>query len=137
MAYQKPDMKAREFLTKINDEIRRFFVRKTFVERNSMYPLLLLTSLVNVIVGAAELLLGLRFILELFAANQATPFVAWIYSSSHTLLEPFRGIFPTEAIGGGSVFDFSTLFAILIYALIGYFLTSVLVWSDTTSAHRA
>lgn len=76
-----------------------------------------LTFLINTVFGIALLVLGLRFILKLFAARPA-PFVRWVYDSSQPLLNPFFGMFPSPVIEGGSIFEFTTLFAILIYALV-------------------
>lgn len=78
----------------------------------------LLKSLVNLIVGVVVVLLGLRFILRLFSANPNNGFVEWIYNSSSEIMGPFRGIFPSANIEG-SIFEFSALFAILIYGIIG------------------
>lgn len=78
----------------------------------------LLKGLVNLILGVAVALLGLRFILRLFSANSTNEFVGWIYNSSDIVLGPFRGIFPNANIEG-SVMDFSALFAMLVYGIIG------------------
>lgn len=79
----------------------------------------LAVNLVNFFVGIVEVFLGLRFILRLFSANPSNGFVSWIYEMSGELLQPFRGIFPTTEIAEGIVIEFSTLFAMLIYALFG------------------
>lgn len=75
-------------------------------------------SLVNLFVGTVEVILGLRFILKLFGANSGTGFVAWVYEMSRPLLDPFRGIFPAQVFENRYVLEFSTLFAMIIYALI-------------------
>lgn len=80
---------------------------------------LLATNLVNIFIGAVETILGLRFLLRLFSANTSNGFVSWVYEMSNSLLEPFRGIFPTRIFENSIVIDFTTLFAMLIYALIG------------------
>ncbi len=80
---------------------------------------LLATNLVNIFVGAVETILGLRFILRLFGANPDNGFVSWVYEMSGTLLEPFRGVFPTKVFENDIVIDFTTLFAMLVYALVG------------------
>ncbi len=82
----------------------------------------ILSYLINLTISLVELALGLRLILRLFGANPATPFVQWVYDTSAPLLDPFRGIFPTRVLEGGFVFEFTTLFAMIIYALLGYFL---------------
>ena len=79
----------------------------------------LAVNLVNLFVGAVEIFLGLRFVLRFFSANPDNAFVSWIYEMSGALLQPFRGIFPVTEIANGIVLEFSTLFAMLIYALFG------------------
>lgn len=78
----------------------------------------ILNWLVNIILGIVAVLLGLRFILKLFSANASNDFVDWVYRTSGDILAPFRGIFPAENING-FVIEFSTLFAMLVYGLIG------------------
>jgi YggT family protein len=89
----------------------------------------IIIGLVDFFIGLVELLLGLRVILRLFAANPDSPFVHWIYATSGTVMAPFRGIFPTEVIHrGGYVLDISAIFAMIVYAVIGYLIVSLLGW---------
>lgn len=84
------------------------------VDRN-----LLAARLVRYITGVIIALLALRVVLLLLGANQASPFVALVYALSGVFAWPFYGIFSYEPSYGQSTFDISSLFAILIYALIG------------------
>lgn len=84
-----------------------------------------LSWLIHLAVGIAEAILALRIVLRLFDANPLTPFVHWIYTTSETLLFPFRGVFPSGVIGRGYVLDFTALFALIIYAIAGAFLVFV------------
>lgn len=84
------------------------------------------TNLLNFFIGAVEAILGLRFLLKLFGANASNGFVDWIYEMSSVLLEPFRGIFPSRVFDNQNVLEFNTLFAMLIYAVIGLFLIWVI-----------
>lgn len=86
----------------------------------SFSPASIASSLVQFSVGALELLLGLRFILRLFSANQSAPFVTWIYSSSQIFLSPFKDIFPTTVLDQNFVIEFTTIFAIIVYAVASY-----------------
>lgn len=86
----------------------------------------LITKLVDVFVGLVILLLGLRVLFRLFDANVGAGFVQWVYDTSDVIMAPFRGIFPSATIEPGNVLDVSALFAILIYAILGYLLTSFL-----------
>ena len=65
------------------------------------------------------LLVGLRFLLELFAANPAAPFVQFVYRLSAGLMAPFYAVFPTQRIQG-SVFDWSALLAMVVYGLVAW-----------------
>lgn len=84
------------------------------------------TSLLNIFVGAVEAILGLRFILKLFGANENAGFVSWVYEMSSGLLDPFRGIFTTRVFENRYVLEFSTLFAMLIYALIALLIIAII-----------
>lgn len=84
-----------------------------------------LERLINILVGIATVFLGLRFILKLFGANPNADFVSWIYSMTLPLLEPFRGAFPSPTVEEGFIFEFSTLFAIIIYLLIGWLIVEL------------
>lgn len=64
------------------------------------------------------MLLGLRFVLRLFGANQQNSFVSWTYDTSGEILGPFRTIFPKQQIYESFVIEFSTVFAIIVYGLL-------------------
>lgn len=84
-----------------------------------MRPTLYLSRLIHLIIGLAEIILILRIIFRLFAANPTASFVHWTYTTSGTLLEPFRGIFQASVIDKSYVLDFTALFALIIYGLLG------------------
>jgi len=84
------------------------------------------TGLVNVFTGLVEGFLGFRFLLKLFGANAENGFVSWIYDMSAVLLEPFRGIFPAQVFENRYVLEFSTLFAMLVYAIIALLLVALI-----------
>jgi uncharacterized protein YggT (Ycf19 family) len=79
----------------------------------------LLKSILNIILSIIGTFLGLRIILKLFGANDSAEFVNWIYETTIPLIQPFENIFRTVRIDGRFVIEFSTLFAILVYGLIG------------------
>lgn len=66
------------------------------------------------------IVLGLRVFLLAASANPSTPFVNFIYNTSTTFLQPFRGIFPSKPVGETGYLDVAALFAMIIYALIGW-----------------
>jgi uncharacterized protein YggT (Ycf19 family) len=78
-------------------------------------------SLVHFFVVVTELLLLLRVFLRFFSFNPNASFVHWCYTSTATLLEPFRGIFPSyNVVHRGWIVDYVALFAMAVYALAGY-----------------
>ncbi|MBW3569270.1 YggT family protein [Candidatus Parcubacteria bacterium] len=79
----------------------------------------ILSTLVNIFVGIAAVILGLRVFFRLFSANTGNAFVSWIYDTSDTLMAPFRGIFPPATLEGGIVLDVSAIFAIIMYLVFG------------------
>ncbi len=87
---------------------------------------LLAINLVNVFLSVVEVALGLRFILKLFGANPNNDFVSWLYSMTSVLLDPFRGIFPTKVFENKYIFEFVTLFAMLIYAMLALLIIAVI-----------
>ncbi len=95
--------------------------------------LLILVNFVFTIIG---LLLGLRIVLRFFGANPNTPFVAWLYETSDSLLAPFAGIFPVTRIDGGFVIDFPAVFAMIVYAFVGYLIIEVVAMLAFRSEER-
>lgn len=83
-------------------------------------------SLLNFFIGLVEAILGLRFALKLFGANSGNGFVSWVYEMSDVLLEPFRGIFSAKVFENRYVLEFSTLFAMLMYALIALIIIALI-----------
>ena len=79
-----------------------------------------IAGLVSFVATLVEGLLALRILLKLFGASTGAPFVAWVYETTQPLLNPFSGMFPTPQISGGFVLEFSSIFALMVYAFIGY-----------------
>lgn len=86
----------------------------------------ILTKVIYGVFALAELFLGLRLVLKLFAANADNGFVGWVYETSGAILDPFRGIFPTQVFKNAYVLEFSTLFAMIIYAVIAMLIIYVI-----------
>ncbi len=80
---------------------------------------------INFFLAVAELLLALRVALRFFNGNPDATFVHWAYTSTQTLLEPFRAVFTsTDVLNRGWVVDYVALFAMAVYAAAGYLLMS-------------
>ncbi|MDQ3018831.1 MAG: YggT family protein [bacterium] len=76
-------------------------------------------AVVYYVLNVIEALLLIRFILKLLGANNASGFTSGIYAITEPFVLPFRGIFPTPT-ASGSVLEWSTIIAMIIYALIAY-----------------
>lgn len=79
--------------------------------------------LIYYFLGALEILLAFRLILKLAGANTYSGFVSMIYIISGIFIMPFQGIFRAAYAPGAtvtSVFEPSTLVAIVVYAVIAW-----------------
>lgn len=79
-----------------------------------------LINAVYYLIGALEILLGLRLILRVSGANTDNVFASFIYNLSEPFVAPFSTLFvsPT-AEGSRYIFDVNLLVAMLVYALLG------------------
>jgi len=69
--------------------------------------------------GVIEVLIAIRFVLKLLGANVAAGFVQFVYGLSGVFMAPFSTIFGAPRVSG-SIFEWSALVAIAIYALIAW-----------------
>jgi uncharacterized protein YggT (Ycf19 family) len=87
---------------------------------------------------ACTVILAMAFFLELFNANESTPFVEWVYRATDRIMKPFRGIFPPVEGESGSVFDPALLFGIFMYWLLAVAMQALVGWIDRKiAAQRA
>jgi hypothetical protein len=84
------------------------------------------TQLVWLVFGILEALLALRFVLKLIGANPASPFAVALYGFTNLFLFPFTGLVGTPA-AGDMVLEFTTVIAMVVYALIGWGLERI-IW---------
>lgn len=86
------------------------------------------------IAGLLEILLGLRFMLKLIAANPDSGFAAFIYGITGPFIAPFASLIGTP-MSGGIILEVTTLIAMAIYALIFWGIAHVLqIVADRPSA---
>jgi hypothetical protein len=71
------------------------------------------------ILAVIEILLAFRVTLKAFGANPLSPFTTLVYALSNPLAYPFSGILPVS-VYGNSAFEWSTIIAAIVYALIAY-----------------
>ncbi len=84
------------------------------------------------ILGVIEVFLGLRLLLRFMGANPNSPFADFVYNVSYIFAAPFLTLFGNTDVGG-SVLEWSTAFAMLIYWLIALGIVKVLQLSKPAS----
>lgn len=102
----------------------------------STKPLYRGTQIVWYLVGLVEVLLAFRFLLKLFGANSGAGFTSFIYTVSSPLTIPFTSVFGISRVEG-SLFEWTTLLAMLVYLLIGWGITKLLLMGKTVSTSEA
>jgi hypothetical protein len=77
------------------------------------------TQLIWLFLGILEALLALRFLFKLIGVNEANAFASFLFGLTSIFVAPFASLIsaPTTA---GMTFEFTTLIAMIIYALIGW-----------------
>lgn len=99
-------------------------------------PMLMPIKLVvNALLGLVQFVLGFSFLLKLFGAREAAPFVKWLYATAEPLLHPFQGMFPASRVDG-LVIDFTILFAFFAYQFLGYLVVSLIDYTDYLNMSR-
>jgi uncharacterized membrane protein len=83
------------------------------------------SGIVGIILIMLEILLGIRFVLHLIAANPDSGFVIFIYGITGVFVAPFTGIVGTPA-SGGTTLEVTTLIAMAVYALFFWVVVRVL-----------
>lgn len=94
-------------------------------------------ELIYLLFAAICVLLILRIVLKVLAANTAVAFTGFVYGFTNLLMAPFQGLLPTWA-SGRTVLEGSALIALLVYAAIGWLLArlvSIMFLRDVTVAH--
>lgn len=67
-----------------------------------------------------EILLGLRILLKLIAANPESGFTRFIYGVTRPVVAPFSNIVAMPTAANGATLDLSSLLAILVYLLLSW-----------------
>jgi uncharacterized protein YggT (Ycf19 family) len=81
-------------------------------------------QIVALFFGVLEVLIAIRVVLKLLAANPVAEFSSFVYTFTEPFVAPFQGVFPTPA-GLGSVLEISSILAIIVYALLGKLATRI------------
>jgi YGGT family len=102
----------------------------------STKPLYRGTQIVWYVLGVLEAILLFRFLLRLFGANPAAGFTDIIYTLSYPFVLPFQAVFSATRVSG-SVFEWTTLLAMLVYWLLAIGILRLLVMSKSVSTPEA
>jgi hypothetical protein len=94
------------------------------------------TQIVWYIAGILETLLVFRFFLKLFGANPNAGFTDFIYSVTHVFAAPFLNVFRVTRVEG-SVFEWTTLLAMLVYWLVAVGVIKIFLMSKSVSTPEA
>lgn len=79
-----------------------------------------LTGVISWVAAAVEVLLAFRFGLLLLGANPEAGFVDVVYWASGPFMSPFDAVFGVTETRIGSVFEWSALLAIIVYAVVAW-----------------
>ncbi len=102
----------------------------------STKPLYRGTQIVWYIVGLLEALLAFRFVLKLLGANPAAGFTSFIYGITYPFAAPFLSVFKISDVNG-SIFEWTTLLAMLVYWLIAMAIVKLFLMGKTVSTPEA
>ena len=103
---------------------------------NGARPLYRGTQVVWYVLGIIEAILAFRFVLRLLGANPYAGFSHFIYAISYPFAYPFLAVFRLSAVGG-SVFEWSTLLAMLVYWLIALAIIRLFIMSKPVTRPEA
>jgi hypothetical protein len=99
-------------------------------------PLYRGTQVVWYIIGLLELLLAFRFVLKMLAANPSAGFSSFIYGLTYPFATPFLNVFNRSQVSG-SIFEWTTLLAMLVYWLIAWGIIKILLMSKSVTTPEA
>lgn len=99
-------------------------------------PLYRGTQVVWYLLGILEVLLAFRFVLKLLGANAGAGFTSFIYSVTQPFAAPFLSVFKITRVQG-SVFEWTTLLAMLVYWLIAWAIVKLFIIGKPVSTPEA
>jgi ABC-type Na+ efflux pump permease subunit len=102
----------------------------------STKPLFRGTQIVWYAFTLLEILLAFRVFFKFTDANSAAGFTNFIYAVTWPFAEPFIAVFRTTTLAG-QIFEWTTLLAMVVYLLIAWGISNLLVMSKTVSTPEA
>ncbi len=95
------------------------------------------TQIVWYILGIIEALLAFRFVLKLLGANPAAGFTDFIYGVTYIFATPFLAVFRSSQIISGSIFEWTTLLAMVVYWLVAIAIIRLFLMGKSVSTPEA
>ncbi|MEK7615772.1 MAG: YggT family protein [Patescibacteria group bacterium] len=99
-------------------------------------PLYRATQVVWYLLGILEVILAFRFVLKFLGANAGAGFTSFVYSISWPFAAPFLNVFRITRVEG-SIFEWTTLLAMLVYWLVAWGIIKLFLMSKTVSTPEA
>lgn len=99
-------------------------------------PLFKGTQIVWYALSLLEVLLAFRFVLKFMGANPEAGFSRFIYAITWPFSAPFLAVFPRTVIEG-SIFEWTTLLAMMVYWMAALAIVHLLFMSKTVSTPEA
>jgi uncharacterized protein YggT (Ycf19 family) len=99
-------------------------------------PLYRGTQIIRYLAGFIEAMLVFRFLLKLLGANPNAGFSSFIYKVSYPFAAPFLNVFRITQVKG-SVFEWTTLLAMIVYSLIAWAIIKLLLMGKSVSTSEA
>ena len=103
---------------------------------SSTTPLFRGTQIVWYVLTVIEVLLAFRFLLKMMGANPNAGFSSFIYGITYLFAQPFLAVFSKTYVAG-SVIEWTTLLAMLVYWILAIGIIRLLVMSKTVSTPEA
>jgi hypothetical protein len=122
---QYPDAQVeRERIVERNEVVTNPVVRSDVEQRR--YDLARLTQFIYLLTTVLEVLLSIRFVLKLIAANPSAGFAQFIYGMTDVFLVPFTGLTATPS-AAGAVLEIPTIIAMIVYAFLAWGIVRI-IW---------
>lgn len=102
----------------------------------STKPLFRAAQILWYILTLIEILLIFRFFLKFFDANPTAGFTHFIYGLTSFLVVPFVSVFRVTYVGS-SIFEWTTLLAMLVYWIIAVCIIRLFIVGKTVSTSEA
>ena len=122
VATSQPQQVIRKVIKQEEPEIKGEAPQKVYETKKTIFRF---NQIIWYILGFIEVLLGFRIVLKALGANPLSGFANLIYAVTDPLALPFQGILRTN-VTAGSIFEWSTIIAAIVYLCIAWGLVYLL-----------